>query len=234
MDPLSDLLSAVRLDGAVYIHGEFTAPWCVATQYGLPSVRPKLPDSDHVVFFHLLTDGACFARLANGKDVVEVKAGDLLLLPHDDPHVLGSDLTLPVEEMRSAPPEAGGLLELRHGGGGTATRFICGYFACDRRASRALLGSLPPMLRIELGDIALGGWLADLLRLGVDEVSRADAGVPVAACETLRVGVHRSLKALRAIQRARPQRLARGTSGSVRRSRAGPLARAADARLVSG
>ncbi len=172
MDPLSDLLSALRLDGAVYIHGEFTAPWCVATQYGLPSVRPKLPDSDHVVFFHLLTDGACFARLANGKDVVEVKAGDLLLLPHDDPHVLGSDLTLPVEEMRSAPPEAGGLLELRHGGGGTATRFICGYFACDRRASRALLGSLPPMLRIELGDIALGGWLADLLRLGVDE-SRA-------------------------------------------------------------
>lgn len=100
MDPLSDVLSAIRLDGAVYIHGEFTAPWCVATQYGLHTARPKLPDSDHVVFFHLLTDGTCFARLAQGKEVVEVKAGDLLLLPHDDPHVLGSDLTLPAEGIR--------------------------------------------------------------------------------------------------------------------------------------
>jgi AraC-like DNA-binding protein len=60
------------------------------------------------------------------------------------------------------------LLELRAGGGGEATRFICGYLACDRRASRAL-GSLPPMLRISLGDISLSGWLADLLRVGVQE-----------------------------------------------------------------
>jgi AraC-like DNA-binding protein len=176
VDPLSDVLSAIRLDGAVYIHGEFTAPWCVATQYGLQTARPKLPDSDHVVFFHLLTDGTCFARLAQEKEVVEVRAGDLLLLPHDDPHVLGSDLTLPAEGMRSAPPEAGGLLELRYGGGGEATRFICGYFACDRRASRAFLGSLPPMLRIPLGDISLGGWLADLLRVGVEETREHKPG----------------------------------------------------------
>ena len=59
---------------------------------------------------------------------------------------------------------------------GTATRFICGYFACDRRASRALLGYLPPMLRIELGDIALGGWLADLLRLGRISLARRRRG----------------------------------------------------------
>lgn len=65
------------------------------------------------------------------------------------------------------------MLELRAGGGGEATRFICGYLACDRRASRALLGSLPPMLRIPFGDISLSGWLADLLRLGVEE-SRAE------------------------------------------------------------
>ena len=61
------------------------------------------------------------------------------------------------------------MLQLRAGGGGAATRFICGYLACDRRASHALLGSLPPMLRIPLGDISLSGWLADLLRVGVQE-----------------------------------------------------------------
>jgi AraC family transcriptional regulator, alkane utilization regulator len=172
VDALSDVLSAIRLDGAVYVDAEFTAPWCVATRYGLHTAAPKLPDSDHVVFFHLLTDGACVARLAGGNEVIQVKAGDLLLLPHDDLHVLGSDLKLPFSEVRNPPPESG-LLELRAGGGGQATRFICGYLACDRRASRALLGSLPPMLRIPLGDISLSGWLADLLRLGVNE-SRAE------------------------------------------------------------
>ena len=110
MDALSDVLSAVRLDGAVYVNAEFTAPWCVATQYGLHSAAPKLPDTDHVVFFHLLTEGSCLARLA----------GDLLLLAHDDRHVLGSDLNLPFAEVRSAPPQSG-LLEFRAGGGGEVT-----------------------------------------------------------------------------------------------------------------
>jgi AraC family transcriptional regulator, alkane utilization regulator len=171
MDALSDVLSAVRLDGAVYVNAEFTTPWCVATQYGLHSAAPKLPDTDHVVFFHLLTEGSCLARLAGGTEEIKVEAGDLLLLAHDDLHVLGSDLNLPFAEVRSAPPQSG-LLEFRAGGGGEATKFICGYLACDRRASRALLGSLPPMLRVSLGDVSRGGWLADLLRLGVEE-SRA-------------------------------------------------------------
>lgn len=168
MDALSDVLSAIRLDGAVYVDAEFTAPWCVATQYGLHTAAPKLPDSDHVVFFHLLTDGSCLARLADGGETVKVEAGDVLLFPRDDRHVLGSDLKLPFAEVRNPSPESG-LLELRAGGGGQATRFICGYLACDRRASRALLGALPPMLRIPLGDISLNGWLADLLRVGVQE-----------------------------------------------------------------
>ncbi len=62
------------------------------------------------------------------------------------------------------------MVELRAGGGGKATRFICGYLACDRRASRALLGALPPILRIPLGDVSLTGWLAELLRVGVEEL----------------------------------------------------------------
>ena len=110
MDALSDVLTAVRLDGAVYVNAEFTAPWCVATRYGLHTAAPKLPDTDHVVFFHLLTDGSCLARLAAGGEVIAIKAGDLLLLPHDDLHVLGSDLKLPFAEVRNAPPERGGLL----------------------------------------------------------------------------------------------------------------------------
>ena len=37
MDALSDVLQAIRLDGAVYINAEFTAPWCVHAKFGLHS-----------------------------------------------------------------------------------------------------------------------------------------------------------------------------------------------------
>jgi hypothetical protein len=67
VDALSDVLAAIRLDGAVYIKAEFKAPWCVETQYGLHTAATRLPRADHIVFFHLLTDGSCKARLVDGK-----------------------------------------------------------------------------------------------------------------------------------------------------------------------
>lgn len=88
MDASSDILAAIRLDGAVCVKAEFKAPWCVQTQYGLPTAASRLPRSDHIVFFHLLTDGSCLARLADGSKEVEVTAGDLLLFPHDHRHIL--------------------------------------------------------------------------------------------------------------------------------------------------
>ena len=103
----------------------------------------------------------------DGNEEVEVAAGDLLLFPHDHRHLLGSDLMLSPAPVGSEAIE--GLIEMRWGGDGEATRFICGYLACDRRACRALLGPLPAMLRIPLGDISKSGWLGDLLHIGVEE-----------------------------------------------------------------
>jgi len=88
VDASSDILAAIRLDGAVCVKAEFKAPWCVQTQYGLPTAASRLPRSDHIVFFHLLTDRSCLARLADGSEEVEVTAGDLLLFPHDHRHIL--------------------------------------------------------------------------------------------------------------------------------------------------
>jgi Cupin len=58
------------------------------------------------VYFHLLTDGSCLARLADGSEEVEVTAGDLLLFPHDHRHILGTDLTLSPAPVGSEPLDA--------------------------------------------------------------------------------------------------------------------------------
>src|SRR4029450_8436605 len=98
MDALSDVLKSLRLEGAVYINAEFTAPWCVQAKFGLASVRAKLAGAEHVLFFHFLTEGACKVRLADSTEALDVAAGDLVLFTNEDRHLMGSDLHLaPVE-----------------------------------------------------------------------------------------------------------------------------------------
>src|SRR5512147_1174 len=98
MDALSSVLESVRLEGAVFLNAEFTAPWCIRGQFGLARAKKRLPTADHVVFFHVLVHGRCRVRLADGAGAaaseVEVRAGDVVLLSRDDRYVMGSDLQL--------------------------------------------------------------------------------------------------------------------------------------------
>jgi len=173
MNALSGVLKSVRLEGAVYLNAEFTAPWCIRGRYGLERARTRLPKAEHVVFFHFLTQGVAKIRLAEGGDHFDVAAGDLVLFPHDDLQLMGSDLHIaPVEtaslsaEAVSTDPE---FVQLRHGGGGAVTRFVCGYLACSRSVCRPLLEALPRLARIPMGDSDALALLRDLLRVGVRE-----------------------------------------------------------------
>ena len=180
MDALSEVLKSVRLEGALYLNAEFTAPWCIRGECGLASVRQRLAGAEHVVFFHFLTEGRCRVRLADGAEVHDAAAGDLILIPQDDRHLLGSDLAIaPLESdtlLGAAVATDGEIVHLRHGGGGAATRFVCGYLACNRSVCRPLLDALPRLLRIPIGDGPASAMLRDLLRLGVRESSALRPG----------------------------------------------------------
>lgn len=180
MDALSDVLKSVRLEGAVFLNAEFTEPWCIRGRYGLTSVRERLSGAEHVVFFHFLVEGRCLVRLAEGGDMLEVTAGDVVLFPQDDQHLMGSDLRLsPVDTsslMRRDAEASHEFIHLRYGGGGTPTRFVCGYLACSRSVCRPLLEALPRVLRIPMGDGPASALVRDLLRMGVRESLAARPG----------------------------------------------------------
>jgi AraC-like DNA-binding protein len=180
MDALSGVLKSVRLEGAVYLNAEFTAPWCIRGKCGLASVRKRLAGAEHVVFFHFLTEGACKVRLADSVAVLEVAAGDLVLFPRDDRHLMGSDLHLsPLETENAYGPDAAAeaeMVQIRHGGGGAATRLVCGYLACSRSVCRPLLDALPRALRIPIGDGQASALLRELLQAGVRETLASRPG----------------------------------------------------------
>jgi AraC-like DNA-binding protein len=177
MDALSGVLKSVRLEGALYQNAEFTAPWCIRGKYGHASVRERLAGAEHVLFFHFLVEGACKVRLADSVEVLDVAAGDLVMFPQDDRHLMGSDLNLvPIETETVSDRPDSDLIQIRLGGGGTLTRFVCCYLACSRSVCRPLLEALPRVLRIPIGDGVASALVRELMRAGVRESSATRPG----------------------------------------------------------
>jgi len=172
MDALSEVLKVLRLTSGIFLEAEFTAPWCIDSASGKEDVHHLLPNAEQVSIYHLVTEGRCRARLPGEGTPLDLEAGDLVMFPHGDGHVLGSDVQLsPVPAWTLVGPSTeGGLARVCHGGGGQRTRFVCGFLACDQRLCRPLLGALPRMLRVSLGkEGPASAWIVTTLQRGASE-----------------------------------------------------------------
>jgi len=179
-DTLSDVLKTVRLTGAAYFDIAAQEPWSVhspARELILPRI---LPGADHLIAYHAVTAGRCFACL-DGGEAVPLEAGEVVLFTSADPHVMSSSAG-----MRAEPPTAdmidiadAGLLPFQinlMNGGAVSARLVCGYLACDAKPFNPLLEALPPM--IKAGDPRRNdnGWLGQFIHFAVAEVTEKRAG----------------------------------------------------------
>ncbi|HVG28223.1 MAG TPA: AraC family transcriptional regulator [Pyrinomonadaceae bacterium] len=179
MDVLSEVLTAVRLEGALFFNAEFSAPWCLSeprSTAAAPYLSPA-PVAGHLILYHFLTEGRAYAKLQDGRRE-ELIAGDIVVFPHGDAHVLGNGSPVkPVDSLRTfAKNLAEGLKLARFGGGGEITRFVCGYLACEPRLSEVFLAGLPPMLKVHVAQEPSGQWLEHSIRFTVEEADGAGAG----------------------------------------------------------
>jgi AraC-like DNA-binding protein len=194
MDALSETLRVVRLVGAIFINGKFTAPWCYRSEHA-DKVAPLLePGAERVVIFHLITEGECFVEMKNSEPV-RLIAGDAVLFPQGDAHLMTSQPGLP-------PAKSSGLdavlarrpRPISYGGGGAVTRMLCGYLACDARLARLLLAGLPPLLRINVRGSNAGMWLEASVNYALREARSprpGGAGVLAKLAEVLFIEVLR-------------------------------------------
>jgi AraC-like DNA-binding protein len=105
-------------------------------------------------------------------------AGDIVILPHGDAHLLGNGSPeRPVDSVKAfAGNLAHGLKLVRFGGGGEITRFVCGYLACDPRLSEVFLAALPRLLKVNVAAEPSGQWLENSIRFSVGEANGSNAG----------------------------------------------------------
>jgi AraC-like DNA-binding protein len=177
MDVLSEVLRVVRLEGALFFNGEFSAPWCLRSTESSAMARYLSPGASHLIIFHFLIEGRAYAKLLNGLPE-ELTAGDIVVMPHGDAHLLGNGSSdQPVDALQTfAQNLTQGLKLARFGGGGEITRFVCGYLACEPRLSEVFLAGLPPILKVHVAKEPSGRWLEHSIRFSVEEVNGSNAG----------------------------------------------------------
>lgn len=178
MDVLSEVLKTVKLDGAVFFNGEFSAPWCT-----------REPDSDtmasflpfgpkHVFIFHLITEGKCHYRENESDRALRLDAGDIVIIPHGNAHLMGNGS--PITPIDSAPHLkevfAEGRILSQLGGGGETTKLVCGYLTCDPQLGQVFLAGLPPIIKVHIRDSPSGKWLEDTFRYSVDHAEASGPG----------------------------------------------------------
>ena len=177
MDAFSEVLSGVRLKGAMFFSAEFSAPWGVSTPHSRALVSTLAPGAEHLVIYHLVVEGSARARLEGGPDV-ELSPGDIVVFPHGDPHHLsGGSGANQVESaavfLKIATRD---LSPMQAGGGGATTRFVCGYLTCDPLLCGPILESLPPMLKVNVRTDRSGHWLEHSILHLVEEAASDRAG----------------------------------------------------------
>ena len=177
MDVLSEVLRVVKLQGALFCNGEFSAPWSIRATSAHALARYFAPGAEHVIVYHLLTEGRAVVRLDDGERLA-LSAGDIVMIPHGDPHILENGLATRTIDNSDQFAEvlSQGLKLWCFGGGGEITRFICGYMACELQLSKTFLTGLPPVFKVSLRNDASGTWLENSIRFSVDEACASLAG----------------------------------------------------------
>jgi AraC-like DNA-binding protein len=178
MDAFSEILSGVKLSGAVFFSAEFSAPWGLSAPAGKVVAEQVAPGAAHVVLYHLLIDGTAFIEMEDGQSVALVP-GDVVIFPHGDPHHMSSGKTArpPFPNYGITPKiKARDLSPLRAGGGGAVSRFVCGYMTCDPHLSRPILDGLPPVFKVNVRADSAGHWLETSIMHLVDEAVSGRVG----------------------------------------------------------
>ena len=171
-DPLSDVLRTVRLTGAVFFHVDAAAPWVAESPEGRLIARSVIRGAEHLVSYHIVTHGSCWAGLP-GEPPVRLAAGDIIVFPQGDRHIVSSQPGMRADPRIAAyarPPDLQLPAVVHYGGPGPAdVSLVCGFLGCDVRPFNPLLATLPRLIHVRASREPYAQWLRHLVHAAVAE-----------------------------------------------------------------
>ena len=137
---------------------------------------PYLATPRHIIASHFVAAGHMHLRIGDGA-ILDVRAGELILLPRNDVHTFGSDLSIAPMPAREViqPPDVGSISRLKYGGGGESTQLLCGFLGSETPFN-PLLSSLPPVWKLDVRATTWGAWIESSFRFAVSEIAAGRVG----------------------------------------------------------
>jgi len=187
-DALSDLLRSVRLRGAVFYYVSFRGDWSAQASAAREIAEAVMPGCEHVMEYHMVAKGKGWAAV-DGLQPVALAAGDIVMFPQGDRHVMSSAPGLPPEprtpewvfatrnEPRPLP------VAVHHGVVNAGAPMpvesadavlVCGFLGCDLRPFNPLVSALPRILHLPAA--RAGGWVARVIDQAVIESNEKRPG----------------------------------------------------------
>ena len=154
-DTLSDVLRGVRLRGAVFFYISGNSDWAAEAPPAKELAPLLMRGVEHVMEYHAVAQGSCWAGIPGGPSV-QLSAGDVVMFPHGDAHVVSS-----APGMRANPdwswfsPAKVDQLPLRLAFNGQTVlpaappecsadaTIVCGFLGCDLQPFNPLIAALP-------------------------------------------------------------------------------------------
>lgn len=159
MDVLSDVLRTIRLEGALFLNGDMRAPWCFNVPKSSDMAQVLKPGAPRLAICHLVLQGQCWAQL-QGAEPIRVNAGEVIAVPHGDPHVLGSHLRhAAVDVEHVVRPQVPAVQRIRYGGDGDRTVLVCSWLTYEGDAPNPVMSNLPGLFITALRSRPAGPWI---------------------------------------------------------------------------
>jgi AraC-like DNA-binding protein len=140
-----------------------------------------LPGSQHVVSYHVVVQGTCWAGLRDAPPE-RFDAGDVLVVTRGDAYRLADS---PASRASYGADEAVAFFRsmaagemptvVNEGGQGERTQFICGFLGCDRAPCNPVLDALPAMVHLRTAGSS-DGRLKPLIEFALSELREPSCG----------------------------------------------------------
>ena len=178
-DALSEVFRAVRLTGAVFFNLDVRDPWVAEAPSGKDYIPYVMPEAHHLIEYHIISKGTCWGGLLDAAPV-RLEAGDIIVFPQGDAHVLSSAPGMRYRPDLSTLPSTGETqlpFGVTFGGNGPeGAHIVCGFLGCEARPFLPLLSTLPRMLHLRAASIPENGWLGSFIRAAIDEADNRRSG----------------------------------------------------------
>ena len=163
MDVLTDILGSLRLTGGVVIDANLTGEFCVRSEFTPQHCAPFFPTPATLISYHYVRSGQMVVEV-EGMPPAQVRAGEVVILPRNDPHLLASRPGLKPADMDDVLwVTEEGIHRVASGDDGIKTEVWCGFLGTTKDGAHPLLDALPPMLTLDV-EVGHEKWLDSSMR----------------------------------------------------------------------